>query len=131
MEPSNSISECFGQTDGGIEENGEQKEKTELTSNDAVGGRSSNANGRTPLEDKEHNVKCAFPGKREDIDETDWQDGSISISGLREDSSGIMERGLTVEFSELLPSVTRKVAKRASAEDKVNHTAVHPIYFLL
>lgn len=123
----NSISECFRQTDCGIKESGKQNEKAEPTSNDTVVG-SSNAAGGSPPEDKEQTVKCAFPGNLEDIDETDWQDGSVSISSLREDSSGITKRGLTVEFCESLPSVTRKVTKRASAEDKVNHTAVHAFF---
>lgn len=52
---------------------------------------------------------------QEELNDSDWEDGSIPIS----DSTCNLP--VTIEFSETPNSGIRKPVRRASAEDKVNH----------
>lgn len=113
-----------------FEDDGKQKVSAKPIHNVAVVG-STDANRKiVPEEHAQQVIQCSSPAKREDMDELDWEDGSISISEPRDDGSDILERGVTVEFSDSLPSAKRKVIKRASAVDKEFAELVHKAHLL-
>ncbi|XP_058078381.1 DNA repair protein RAD4 isoform X3 [Magnolia sinica] len=106
-----------------------QKADGELFSSAVVAGR--DAKGRTPTgEDAEGIVHHSFPAKTEETDEPDWEDGSVSISDVRENLSNNLEREVTVEFSKSPSSAKRKVIRRASVEDKELAELVHKVHLL-
>lgn len=53
----------------------------------------------------------------EELNDSDWEDGSIRILDSNDNLS------VTIELSETPDSDRRKPVRRASAEDKVNHTS--------
>lgn len=81
-----------------------------------VDGCSRDATGNPLRDDKGdmESFQCTLSEIREEMDDSDWEDGSIPIL----DSASNHE--VTIEFNETPDSVRRKPVRRATAEDKVD-----------
>ena len=62
----------------------------------------------------EEGFQCTLSESKEEMDDSDWEDGSIPVL----DSASNHE--VTIEFNETPDSVRRRPVRRATAEDKVN-----------
>lgn len=80
-------------------------------------GCSKDPTGKTAHEKKvnEGNLQQFFSENQEELNDSDWEDGSIPMS----DSTCNLP--VTIEFSETPNSGIRKPVRRASAEDKVDY----------
>lgn len=65
---------------------------------------------------------CTSTDIREELDDSDWEEGSIPVSN----SAGDHE--VTIELNETPDSARKKRIRRASAEDKVNQRFSFGIY---
>lgn len=70
------------------------------------------------------------PGRREEMDESDWEDGSIPNVESTKNSLNYLTKGLTIELSGSTDSAKRKPVRRASAEDKELAELVHKVHLL-
>ncbi|XP_010266445.1 PREDICTED: DNA repair protein RAD4 isoform X2 [Nelumbo nucifera] len=97
-----------------------------------VGARGQDPNKSTQLERKveEPIISCTYPGQEEDMDESDWEDGSIPVSNSRSYHLNNLTGEVTVEFSESLSPAKRKSIRRASVEDKELAELVHKVHLL-
>ncbi|KAK9091556.1 hypothetical protein Sjap_024733 [Stephania japonica] len=75
------------------------------------------------------NVFHTLPEK-EDTDESDWEDGFVSVSDTKNFHSDNMPRELIVEFSDLPSSSRKKPIRRASAEEKELAELAHKVHLL-
>lgn len=80
----------------------------ECCSSDALGNASRAEN------DEERSCQYTASESREEMDDADWEDGSIPIM-----ESSYNDQ-VTIEFSGISDNVGRKPIRRATAEDKVN-----------
>ncbi|XP_008803880.2 DNA repair protein RAD4 [Phoenix dactylifera] len=65
-----------------------------------------------------------------DVNEMDWEEGTISVSEGREGYSHDLGRVVTVEFTDSPSTAQRRASRRASAEDKVLAELVHKVHLL-
>lgn len=57
--------------------------------------------------------QCTFTDSKEELDDSDWEDGPVSVS------NSIGSHQVTIELNETPDSRRRKRSRRASVEDKV------------
>ncbi|KAJ4959610.1 hypothetical protein NE237_019520 [Protea cynaroides] len=90
---------------------------------------STDAKGKTPVEEKvvEQNPPSASPDKEEGTDDSDWEDGLISVPDSRKHT---LATEVTVEFDESPSSVKKRSIRRASAEEKELAEFVHKVHLL-
>ncbi|KAK3426385.1 hypothetical protein EUGRSUZ_F02853 [Eucalyptus grandis] len=81
--------------------------------NDEPGGESGHADSDWEVEVNERGCSPSF--SREDMDGSDWEDGSAQVMESRESCVN----GVTIEFSHSPDLIRRKLPCRASAEEKV------------
>ncbi|GAV76703.1 Rad4 domain-containing protein/BHD_1 domain-containing protein/BHD_2 domain-containing protein/BHD_3 domain-containing protein [Cephalotus follicularis] len=67
---------------------------------------------------------------RDEMDDSDWEDGSLPRLDLADNHPDDHCKGVTVEFSESPDSAKRKPVRRASAEDKELAELVHKVHLL-
>lgn len=82
--------------------------ETEACSRDALRKVTRDTNG------DEESFQCSFMDSREELNDSDWEDGPVPISN----SMGGHE--VTIEINETPDSRRRKRSRRASVEDKVH-----------
>ncbi|KAL6225771.1 hypothetical protein ACLB2K_004620 [Fragaria x ananassa] len=92
--------------------------ETEACSRDALRKVSRDTNG------DEESFQCSFMDSREELDDSDWEDGPVPISN----SMGGHE--VTIEINETPDSRRRKRSRRASVEDKEVAEHVHKAHLL-
>ncbi|KAF8378603.1 hypothetical protein HHK36_029951 [Tetracentron sinense] len=112
---------------------GKQNVGTTVTCNNLVDeGSSRDTIGNTPIEGKveEGRFHHAFPDRKEDTDESDWEDGSIPVLDSTGHHPENLVREVTVEFSGSAASAKQKTIRRASAEDKELAEIVHKVHLL-
>lgn len=89
--------------------------------------------GRSTLEKEvdEKSSQDTYLNSGEDINESDWEEGSIPTldSVDNHQNAGIKE--VTIELSGLLDSSQQKPIRRASAEDKVNYVSLSNDVFII
>ncbi|KAK6913536.1 Rad4/PNGase transglutaminase-like fold [Dillenia turbinata] len=71
-----------------------------------------------------------FPSSAQDVDDSYWEDGLTPAVGLKEVNVDNKMKGVTVEFSVLPDSTSKKPNRRASAEDKELAELVHKVHLL-
>lgn len=59
-------------------------------------------------------------GKRDELDESEWEEGSLPTVNLAKSSEEHMIGGVTVEFDVSPDSAKKKSIRRATAEEKVD-----------
>ncbi|XP_030482438.2 DNA repair protein RAD4 isoform X1 [Cannabis sativa] len=97
--------------------------RVKLTVSEADGC-SRDTTGSTLREDKvEETLPCNLSESRADIDDLDWEDGSIP-------SLDPASNEVTIEFNETPDSVRRKPIRRVTAEDKEIAEIVHKVHLL-
>lgn len=104
---------------------GELRVKEELTRELGLKGCSGKMEGST-LSKGEN----AGGGIHPDVNEMDWEEGTISILEAREGYSHDLGRDVTVEFTESTSAAQRKPSRRSSAHDKVLAELVHKVHLL-
>ncbi|KAK8621401.1 hypothetical protein V6N13_067834 [Hibiscus sabdariffa] len=87
------------------------------------------AKGNSQLEVDVGNKDTLFDDS-EDMNDSDWEDGSIPKLDPVVHSPNERMKGLTIEFDEPSGSAGRKPVRRASAEDKVLAELVHKVHLL-
>ncbi|XP_004289443.1 PREDICTED: DNA repair protein complementing XP-C cells homolog [Fragaria vesca subsp. vesca] len=92
--------------------------ETEVCSRDALRKVSRDTNG------DEESFQCSFMDSREELNDSDWEDGPVPISN----SMGGHE--VTIEINETPDSRRRKRSRRASVEDKEVAELVHKAHLL-
>lgn len=86
--------------------------ETESCSRDAI--------DNIPSEVKVEDGKYSKQENEDEIDDPDWEDGSIPASHSTENNQEELINGMTVEFDVSPGSAKQKAVRRATAEEKVN-----------
>ncbi|KAF8017175.1 hypothetical protein BT93_H2383 [Corymbia citriodora subsp. variegata] len=101
-----------------------RQQELEEKRNDEPGGESGHADSGQEVEVNERG--CSPSLAREDMDGSDWEDGSAQVMESRENCVN----GVTVEFSHSPDLVQRKPPRRASAEEKELAELQHRVHLL-
>lgn len=87
-----------------------------------AGGCSKNAIGNPSMEVDEERVERLQDNlldKSEEMNDSDWEDGSVPVKNSTENDPESHIKGVTIEF-DAEDSARRKPVRRATAEEKVN-----------
>ncbi|XP_059623197.1 DNA repair protein RAD4 [Cornus florida] len=131
----NSLRKCDsgGKLESRSEGNDKESLDTRVTQNKKEAeGCSRDAIRNTPLENmvEGESFQETATGGKEEIDELDWEDGSIPILHSTNNHQNDTFRGMTIEFDRSPDSAKRKPIRRASAEDKELAELVHKVHLL-